>query len=249
MRAALRLVGFGLLALGLAACSGDADREMVSVFAASSLTDAFASIEEAFEDEYPEFDVQLNVAGSSALREQVRAGAPADVLAVANEAIATQLADEGLIDIEQVFATNSLTVALAPDNPGAISSIADLSNEELLLGVCAAGVPCGDLAVQSFAALGMSILPDTEEPDVRSLLAKIEAGELDAGVVYETDVMGSSADLGVLDLGLQTPIVTSYPLALVNDGPNAEGALAFVSFVFSEEGRAILVESGFGLPE
>lgn len=237
------------LAVVLAACSSGDDRQPVAVFAAASLTDVFVDIEEAFEEMYPELDVQLNTAGSSALREQIRSGAPADVLAVANISIAEELALEGLVDIEQVFATNSLTIALAPGNPAGITSVEDLADEEILLGLCASGVPCGDLAIEMFEAADIEPSLDTEEPDVRSLLTKIEAGELDAGVVYETDVLASEADLQVVDFGLSVNVLTAYPIAIVNDGPNPQGAFEFISFVFSDSGRAILAESGFGLPE
>lgn len=237
------------LALVLVGCSSNDDREPIAVFAASSLTDVFTEIEVAFEAESANFDVQLNVAGSSALREQIRSGAPADVLAVANTAIAEELALEGLVDIEQVFATNSLTIALAPGNPAGITSVEDLANDDILLGLCSPGVPCGDLALGMFEAAAVEPSVDTEEPDVRSLLTKIEAGELDAGVVYETDVRASEAELLVVDFGLSVNVLAAYPIAAVNEGPNPQGALEFISFVFSDSGRAILAEAGFGLPE
>lgn len=246
-----RFWGLTALALGfwVVACSSDDGRQPITVFAASSLTDVFAEIETAFEGAHPEFDVQLNSAGSSALREQIRAGAPADVLAVANIPIAEELVADGLIDIEQIFATNSLTIAVAPGNPGGITSVEDLARNELLVGVCAPGVPCGDLAMQMFDAADVEPSIDTEEPDVRSLLAKIEEGELDGGVIYETDVLASHAELEIVDFGLSVNVMTAYPIASADNAPNPQGATEFISFVLSGEGRAILAEAGFGLPE
>ena len=239
----------GALALLSVACSSPEPELVVNVFAASSLTDVFADVEEAFEEQYLEFDVQLNVAGSSALREQIRSGAPADVFAFASQDIALELEDEGLILVEDIFATNALTVALAPGNPASISSLSDLERDELLIGVCAAGLPCGDLASQTLEAAGVAANVDTEEPDVRSLLSKVDAGELDAGIVYQTDVLASDAALEVIDFGLSEPLVTSYPIGVVEDATNSEGAATFVEFVLSDEGRNILAEAGFGLPE
>jgi molybdate transport system substrate-binding protein len=96
-----------------------------------------------------------------------------------------------------VFATNALTIAVPRDNPAGVDEIADLADASLLVGSCAVGVPCGDLGAEVFALAGVEPSIDTYEPDVRSLLTKIADGELDAGLVYTTDLTARAGDVVV----------------------------------------------------
>lgn len=234
------------LALVVVACGGGDDGRQVRVFAASSLTDAFTEIEAAYEAEHPDVDVQLNLAGSSALREQILEGAPADVFAAANDVTMSALADAGEVEGEPVvFAGNQLTIAVPSGNPADISELADLERPEALVGLCAVGVPCGDLARAVLARAGVVAAVDTDEPNARALTAKIEDAELDAGLVYVTDVLGLDA-VDSVRLPKEVSIVSWYPIAtLAGAGPDAG---SFTAFVLSTDGRAILAEHGFGLP-
>ena len=236
-----------LVALVLSACSSSDDRQVLLVMAASSLTDSFGSIEAAFEQANPTIDVQINLAGSAALREQILQGAPADVFASANEATMQTVIDEGAASAAASFATNQLTIAVPQDNPGGIEQASDLANEDLLIGLCDAGVPCGDFARQALDQLGVVAAIDTNEKDVRSLLTKIEVGELDGGIVYTTDVTASrQVESIALPTDVQVPI--TYPIAVLSEAPNPTGAQAFVDFVQSSDGQALLAEAGFGAP-
>lgn len=235
------------IALLVGACTTSGDRDTVLVMAAASLTDGFASIEAAFEAANPGTDVQLNLAGSGSLREQILQGAPGDVFASANEVTMRQVIDAGAAQLPQIFATNSLTIAVPRGNPAGITGIDDLANAELLIGLCAVGVPCGDLAREALARAGVSAAVDTNEGDVRALLTKIEAGELDAGIVYTTDV-ASSVALESVPLPDDIDLSVDYPMAVLSDAPNADGAAAFVEFVLSGEGQTLLAAAGFGAP-
>ena len=243
-----RLVSVVLLALVATACSGaGTSDDTIRVFAAASLTDAFAELEAAFEAANPGIDVELNLGGSSSLREQIRAGAPADVFASANIEIADSLVDEALITSGiSIFATNSLSIAVPAGNPGAVTSAADLERSDLAVGLCAATAPCGELALEELAALGVEADIDTNEPDVRALLTKVELGELDVGVVYETDVLAADGGVEAIPLGNSSPLLTSYPIAALAEAPNSQGAQDFVSFVLSNEASAVLASFGFG---
>jgi len=235
-----------ILALVVVACSGGDDGRHVRVFAASSLTDAFTDIEAAYEAEHPDVDVQLNLAGSSALREQILEGAPADVLATANEVTMATLVGAGEVDGEPiVFAGNQLTIAVSSGNPADVTELADLARPSVLVGLCAVGVPCGDLARDVLARAGVVAAVDTNEPNVRALTAKIADGELDAGLVYVTDVLGLD-DVDSVRIPKEASVVAWYPIATL-DGAGAD-ADSFTSFVLSTGGRAILAEHGFGLP-
>jgi molybdate transport system substrate-binding protein len=221
----------------------------VLVFAAASLTDAFADIERSFEEHHPAADVQLNLAGSASLREQILDGAPADVVASADVATLQPLIDaEAIEEGYEFFATNGLTIAVPSGNPGSVEGVTSFEDGSLLLGACAPGVPCGDLATEVFAAAGVRPALDTEEPNVRAVLTKVSAGELDAGIVYTTDVLAESDTVDSIEIPPDVNVSSAYPIAIVRDSPNTVGGVAFVEFVLSDEGRELLAGRGFGSP-
>ncbi len=225
-----------------------ANKEPVLVFAAASLTDAFGEIATMFRAANPEFDVQLNLAGSSSLREQILEGAPADVFASANTSNMDQVIEAGGASASATLATNILQIAVPPGNPAGVTEFADFAREGLLIGLCAEGVPCGDFGRQALASAGVVPAVDTNEPDVRALMVKIEAGELDAGIVYVTDVLAAGDSVEGVDIPADSNVVATYPIAALINAPNPEGANAFVTFTLSNEGRAILARYGFSLP-
>ena len=244
------VAGIATAGIAFAGCSTSGSSDSIQVFAAASLTNAFEQLEKDFEEANPGTDVVLNLAGSSSLREQIRSGAPADVIATANEQVVRSLADEGLLATDPtVFASNSLVIAVPLGNPGGVTAPSDLGDDALLVGVCAAAVPCGSLAVETLAAVGVEVSADTNEPDVRALLTKIELGELDAGLVYVTDALALSGRVESIDIGLAEPLVTRYPVASVADAPNPDGAAAFVDFVLSAGSSQVFADFGFGAPE
>ncbi len=241
-RWAVLFVAAGLLVAG---CS-TGDDDTVLVLAASSLTDAFKEIEIAYEQTHPSVDVEISFAGSSALRLQIDQGAPADVVAAANEEVMTGLAGEGHVASPTVFATNRLVIASPADGSGLITGAESLSDPDLLVGLCAVQVPCGQYASDALAIAGIEPSVDTYETDARSLTTKLAIGELDVGVVYETDAASRPDDIRVIE-SLDGADVR-YPIAPLIDAPHAEQAAAFVDFVLSPEGRAILDAAGFGTP-
>lgn len=245
------MVGLAVLVMAAAGCGGvgsDPGGE-IRVSAAASLTDAFASIEQAYEDAHPGTDVVLNLAASSSLREQILEGAPVDVFASANLLNMQVVADAGMVVGEPaVFAGNTLQIAVPPGNPGGVSGLADLSREELLVGLCAAGVPCGDFAREALALAGVEAAVDTDEPNVRALLTKVIEGELDAGIVYTTDVAAAGSVVEGIAVPAGHNVAAEYPIAVLAGAPDPVGAEAFVAFVLGAEGRAILAGHGFTLP-
>lgn len=230
-----------------AACGAEGDgRAVVTVFAAASLSDVFGEMEMAIEEANPGIDVRLSFAGSSALREQILDGAPADVFASANEGVMRDLVGAGAAQSPVVFASNRLVIATPAGNPARVGGLPDFENDSPLFGACSPEVPCGSAAEHAFIAAGVNPSLDTEEPDVRRLLAKIVDGELDAGLVYATDAVaaGSSVDRIELPAGISTS--TSYPIAVLTDSSVSAEAAIVVDFVLSEQGRSLLVEHGFG---
>jgi len=254
----LAAVVLALLAVG---CGDDADRAdgatrdegnalegSITVFAAASLTDAFTALADAFEARHPGTSVALSFAGSSTLREQLLAGAPGDVVAPADEATMDQLVETGVAAGPTAIATNELQLVVPAGNPGDVEGLADLADDDLLVGLCAEPVPCGRLGRAALAAARVTASVDTEEPDVRALLTKVAAGELDVGLVYRTDVLaGGDAVEGIVLPADQVP-ATRSPIAVLTDTHADALSGAFVAFVASPAGQAVLAEHGFGPP-
>ncbi|MGH8872871.1 MAG: molybdate ABC transporter substrate-binding protein [Acidimicrobiia bacterium] len=221
----------------------------ILVSAAASLTEAFAEVESAFEAANPAVDVALNLGPSSGLREQILEGAPADVFASANTSNMDRVAEAGEASGEpQVFAQSLLQIAVPAGNPAGITGLEDFGNEELLIGLCAEDVPCGDYGRQALENAGVTPAIDTDEPDVRALLTKIVAGELDAGITYVSDVRSTDGAVDGIDIPDEVNVVAEYPVTALTNAPNPEAAAAFVDFVLSEQGQAILGEYGFTSP-
>jgi molybdate transport system substrate-binding protein len=251
------------LVLSLAGCGGSTDGGAattapssstaepggtLTVFAAASLTDVFTDLGERFEADHPGLDVQFNFAGSSALATQVTQGAPADVFASANEAQMAVVADAGLAHDPQVFAANVLQIAVPAGNPAGVTGLADLGREELTIAVCAPQVPCGAAAEDVFAAAGVTAAPDTLEEDVRAALTKVEIGEVDAALVYTTDVTAAGGAVEGVDVPEAGQAVNEYPIAVLADAPAPQAAAAFVELVRSAEGQQALADAGFRTP-
>ncbi|HJQ77494.1 MAG TPA: molybdate ABC transporter substrate-binding protein [Acidimicrobiia bacterium] len=248
-RSTLYVVMIGLVVFLVGCTTTDGGRTEVLVSAAASLSDAFTEMETVFEESNHEVDVLLNFAGSSTLREQILGGAPIDVFASANIPNMELVVNAGLAGADpEVFAHNQLQIAVAPGNPAGITGLSDFGRFELLLGVCARGVPCGDFAREVLAGAGVEPLLDTNEPDVRSLITKIEAGELDAGIVYVSDVVAAGGAVEGVGIPDEHNIVARYPIVVLADAPHPEAASDFVDFALSEGGRSILQHHGFTAP-
>jgi molybdate transport system substrate-binding protein len=238
------------LALAAGACgSGASAGTTLTVFAAASLTDAFEAVATAFEDDHPGVSVRLSFAGSTSLREQLLAGAPADVFASASEATMVDVVEAGATEGEAVpFASNHLVLVTPAGNPAAVRSLADLARTDLLVGLCAPTVPCGELAGRLLGGAGVTAAPDTEEPDVRSLLTKVAAGDLDAALVYETDARAAGAKVSRVDVPGAERHTTDYLIAVLADRRASGTARAFVEHVRGPEGQEALAAEGFGAP-
>jgi len=243
-----KLVTLAFFPIGVAGCIGTTSTEVL-VSAAASLSDAFGDLESAFETANPGFDVVVNLGSSSSLREQILEGAPVDVFASANTSNMDQVWAGGETAGEPAtFALNLLQIAVPAGNPAGITGLRDFANEELLIGLCAEEVPCGDFGRQALANAGVTAAIDTNEPDVRALLTKIEAGELDAGITYVTDVLSAGGAVAGVVIPDDVNVVAAYPIVTLTSAPNPDGAAAFVAFVLSEPGQAILASYGFTSP-
>ena len=221
----------------------------ITVSAAASLSDVFPVIAAGFMKRFPGTNVTFNFGGSSGLVAQVLAGAPVDVLATASEPTMGKAVDAGLVARPLLIAKNSMAVAMPADNPAGITSLADLTRPGVLVGVCAVAVPCGAAARDVFAKSGLTVTPVTYDLDVRILLNKVISGDLDAGIVYVTDVRAVGNQVTSVSIPASGNVTTTYPIATVNGSGNAATAAAFVSYVrYTPSAQGILRAYGFAKP-
>jgi molybdate transport system substrate-binding protein len=217
----------------------------VSVFAASSLTDAFNREATAFKARHRTVTVRLNFAGSALLATQISQGAPADVFASADQANLAKVSTAGPAT---VFATNELQVAVAPGNPKGIHGLSDLAKPGLTVVLCAAAVPCGVYANRALLGAGVKLTPKSQEQDVRGVLSKVGLGEADAGIVYVTDIRSAGDKVDGVEIPPDQNVIATYPIAAITGSSNPRAGQAFVNFVLSPTGQAILADYGFGKP-
>lgn len=252
--AALTLSGCSAAAGGGATTAGDASTEAdtsaatVTVFAAASLTEAFDELAERFAAEHPSVDVVLSYAGSAALAQQIVEGAPVDVFASAAEPPMQTVIDAGLAVDPAVFATNTLELVVPAGNPAGITGLEDLGDPALRIALCDASAPCGAASAALLEQHGVTAAPDTLESDVKAVLTKVMLGEVDAALVYRTDVLAAGDRVEGIDVPGAASIVNRYPIAAMTDARDADAAAEFVAFVTGDEGRAVLAAAGFGEP-
>jgi molybdate transport system substrate-binding protein len=221
----------------------------ITVFAAASLTGTFTALGTEFEKAHPGTKVGFNFGASSTLARQLTEGAPGDVFAAASGTTMDTVTKAGAAaGAPAVFARNRLEIAVPPANPGHVRGLADFARPSLRIAVCAPQVPCGVAAATAFAAAGITPRPDTLEQDVKATLAKVVSGEVDAALVYRTDVRAAGAAVRGLDFPEAADAVNDYPIVVLRDSPNAATAAAFRDFVLSPAGRSVLVAAGFDSP-
>ena len=228
--------------------SGGGISGTVTVFAAASLTESFGTLGEQFEAAHPGVRVTFNFAASSALAQSITQGAPADVFASASAKNMKQVTDGGDATDPRTFAENVMEIAVPPDNPGRVTQLADLARPGLKVALCQAQVPCGATAQAVFDKQKLTVRAVTLGADVKSVLTEVQLGEVDAGVVYKTDVRAAGAKVTGIEIPAEQNASTAYPIATVKDAPNAAGAAAFVAYVLSADGAKVLTEAGFAGP-
>ncbi|MFF2371440.1 molybdate ABC transporter substrate-binding protein [Agromyces sp. NPDC058110] len=271
LRTASGLAAAALTALALAGCAttgsgGDADPSApaeisaspdlaaaeVTVLAAASLTEAFDDLATQFEAANPSVEVTVSYGGSGALATQIIEGAPADVFASAAEPPMQQVVDAGLAEDPVVFATNTLELVVPAGNPAGVTGLDDLANADLRIALCDESVPCGAASAKLLANEGITAAPDTLESDVKAVLTKVSLGEVDAALVYRTDVQAAGDDVEGIEVEAAADVVNRYPIAAITaaeaDEAQAAAAAAFVEFVTGDPGRETLDSYGFGTP-
>jgi molybdate transport system substrate-binding protein len=236
------------------------------IFAAASLKDAFTAAQAPFQAANPGgTDLTFNFAGSQQLVAQLQQGAPADVFASADKATMDKAVTADVIDGQpQELVRNRLTVAVPGDNPGNIHALSDLGRSGVKLALADPSVPVGAYTLQVLdklaadPAYGADFKPAvlgnvvSHDNNVRQVLTRVQLGEVDAGIVYSTDAQAANAGAGgsvppvtVLDIPAQYNVIAVYYIAPVKGAPHAEAARAWISYLLSDPGQAVLARYGF----
>ena len=251
-------VGVALAALLLVACGStpsptstststpDPITGTINVFAAASLTAAFKDEGTAFQAKHPNANVTFNFAGSAALVTSINNGAPADVFASADQPNMDKVVKAGNATGQPAnFATNKLQIVVGTGNPKGIKGLADLASPGNVVILCAPQVPCGNYANQALTKAGVKVTPKSQEQDVNAVVSKVTLGEADAGIVYVTDVKAAGTKVQGVDIPDEQNVIATYPIATAKGGSNPTGGYAFVDFLLSSLGQAILANYGF----
>jgi molybdate transport system substrate-binding protein len=246
----------GVAILILAACGGNPPEAVssstpsstITVAAAASLTEAFTEIGKDFEATKPGTTVIFSFGSSATLATQIAEGAPVDVFAAANPGTMKTVTDVGAAEPPTNFVSNVLQIAVPKGNPGRITGLKDFADKSKKIAICTPQVPCGTAAVKVFAAAKLTPAPDTLEQDVKATLQKVASNEVDAALVYRTDVIAARDAVEGLEFSQAQQAVNVYPIAVLKGSVNAAAAQQFVDYVLSADGQAVLRKAGFGKP-
>jgi molybdate transport system substrate-binding protein len=261
-RLPLRLAAAGVVAVSVAAFAGSAAASTVTtrpsaskpsgsitVFGAASLTGAFTQLGAAFQQKYKGTTVTFNFEGSATLATQIIQGAPADVFASADTKSMGQVtAAHDVAGTPVSFAHNLLEIAVAKGNPKNIKTLADTVKPGVQLELCAPSEPCGIYAAQAYKKANVTVPNVPTGENAKAVVASVTLGQADASIVYVTDVEAAKTQISGVEIPPKQNVLASYPIATVKATQNAVTAKAFVSFVTSPAGQAILARFGFLKP-
>jgi molybdate transport system substrate-binding protein len=200
--------------------------------------------------------VQFNFGGSQTLRTQIEQGAAADVFASANLKELDSLIDAGFAaaGAGQIFLTNQLVVILPEGNPGKVLSLQDLARPGVRLVFAAKEAPVGSYTLTVLANLESAFGPGypqqvlhqvgSYEGDAKQVVAKVRLGEADAGIAYRSDA-AAAPELLTLAIPNEANVAARYPIAPLLQSKQPELAQAFIGYVLSNAGQAVLQKWGF----
>jgi len=230
----------------------------LKVFAAASLKPSFTAIQTQYHQVHPNVKIVYNFAGSQALVQQITQGAPADIFASADQTNMKKVTGAGLATGPQTFADNSLSIIIPISNPAHITALKDLANKGVKIDVAASSVPVGSYTLQVLDKLGKSSTYGlayksavkanfvSQEDNDTAIVQKVQLGEADAGIVYNTDVTAAAASkVKFISIPATFNIIAQYPIVALKSSTNANDAQAFVQYILSSDGQAILAKYRF----
>jgi molybdate transport system substrate-binding protein len=254
------LISITLATLGLAPFPGlaKAGPKNLTVYGAASLIDAFLEVGHVMEQRHPGLTVRFNFAGSQQLAAQLEQGAQADVFVSADQRWMDHVREHGLVKGESpVFARNRLVVIVPRGNPAQVARLEDLARRGIKLVLAAGAVPAGKYSREALEKLATAPgFPDqyqqrvlanvvSEEESVKSVVAKVQLGEADAGLVYRSDVTPAvSPRVQEFEIPDQYNVLASYPVAVLQSSRNPGAARQFLELLLSDEGQGVLQRHG-----
>jgi len=246
-----------LVAVAAAGCSSSSSAPSTSssssggtitVFAAASLMETFTQIGKQFEAAHKGDTVKFSFGPSSGLATEITGGAPADVFASASPATMDVVVKAGDAASPQTFAKNFMEVAVPPNNPANVTSVTDLAKSSVKVALCQPQVPCGAVAAEVFKNAAITVKPVTLQADVDSVLTQVELGNVDAGMVYVTNVLSAGSKLKGITIPANVNASTLYPIATISSSKHKSEAQAFINYVLSPAGQQVLAAAGFQKP-
>jgi molybdate transport system substrate-binding protein len=245
---ALLLSACGVSAQPASAAIADPLSGTLTVFAASSLTEAFTQVGKDFHAHHPKVSVQFNFAGSPTLVTQLTNGAQADIFAAADQPNMDKVTAAGLgLGNPLVIAKNRLEIVVEAGNPKHITGLADLAKPGLIVILAGPTVPAGRYAAQALQSAGVTVTPASEETDVKLVVGKVALGEADGGIVYVTDVKAGGSKVAGVEIPDQNNVVATYPATVLKSTPNVAASKAFIGYLLSS-GQSTLLSFGFSKP-
>ncbi len=252
------VIAAGVVAVAVAGCSSSSSSSpstssssstgTITVFAAASLMETFTQLGKQFEAAHKGDTVKFSFGPSSGLSTQITSGAPADVFASAATANMDTVVQAGDASNPQNFAKNTMEVAVPPNNPAKVTSVNDLAKKSVKVAVCQPQVPCGVVAAQVFKNAGITVKPVTQATDVDSVVTEVETGNVDAGMVYVTNVLSAGSKLKGITIPANENASTLYPIATITSSKHESIAKEFVDYVLSPAGQQVLTAAGFEKP-
>ena len=245
-----------LVAVAAAGCSSSSSTSStpssstgtITVFAAASLMQTFTQLGKQFEAAHKGDTVKFSFGPSSGLATEITSGAPADVFASASPATMDVVVKAGDAASPQNFAKNVMEVAVPPNNPANVTSVTDLAKSSVKVALCQPQVPCGAVAAEVFKNANITVKPVTLEADVDSVVTQVETGNVDAGMVYVTNVLSAGSKLKGITIPANVNASTLYPIATIKSSKHASIAKEFVDYVLSPAGQQVLTAAGFQKP-
>jgi molybdate transport system substrate-binding protein len=226
--------------------AGSTHTTTIVVDAASSLTGTFDRVAAGFEKLHPGTKVTFNYGGSGDLAAAIVAGAPVDVFAAASPATEAIVQTAGLVKgTPKTFVKNQLEIVVPAGNPGKITGLADFADASKKIALCETAQPCGAASAAVFAAANIVPKPDTLEPDVKGVLTAAQLDQVDAGMVYHTDVISGGSKVQGIPFPQSAQFIVGYPIGVIKTSKNLKLAEEFAAYVLTPPAQKILKDAGF----
>lgn len=218
----------------------------VVVFATASLRAPFTALAKLYEQEHPGAEIELHCEGGAQLLAQANGGARADVFAIGDSSLMSRFASSALLAAHSPteLARNRIAIVVRPGNQKRVQSLRDLVRADVAVALGARSSSIGRHARWALSKQELVVEPKAEGPSADAVLAKVQAGEVDAAIVYATSLRGvEGVEMVAVPEAENTPVL--YSIAAARLAAEPRGAAAFRALALAPAGQAILAAHGF----